>query len=224
MTVSDQGCYLYQLNNEFTDIIEPWQIAKNPQNHLRICSARFVPSQNIKLLVNYLKTATEVTVMIEWHNPDNAEQYFGYYQLTNEHLLWQVDSKQFITCVDKLHQITLPKALLFFPLMRIFSGEVIKHLSTHGSYEVLIPDIRNLTDSSDFLAPYLSTRAANIVQQNVSITNFEQQQVADEYQYTSDIYHEENNARFWLDKQHRLIKYCWQQTPEHCWTVLLKTL
>ena len=106
---------------------------------------------------------------------------------------------------------------LLFPLMRIYTGEVIAALlDSGGRGQVVVPDITRPDDASQLLRPLVSTREAALLADSAGgLPN------SRACEYTGDQYGP--GSCFWLGEDNTLLAYCWQQSPEQLWEVNLKT-
>ncbi len=118
------------------------------------------------------------------------------------------------------HQEHRSDNFLYFPLMRVFSGEVIEHLASHGTQLTIVPDINHQSDVDALLRPTESLRSAEKLNaETIQLTDTQYQTY--KYRYLSERYQQQDDAAFWITEMGLLVKYCWQQSPETFWLVEL---
>jgi len=228
--LTEQGCYRYLLNGQQQAIAEPWVIALSPRGQSLIHSARFIDSQDTALLVAQqqaqpLRTALNSSAQgnfqckILWRQVGQADIRVQY-QFRQHNRLLQIsreDDAGLSNC-----QIHKAEPFLYFPLLRIFSGPVIRQLAWCGPLPTVVPDINTPTARDALLQPTEELRSAQLLAEEQLVLNGQSYQ-AQKYNYVSQRYLPQDKAAFWIDHRGLLLKYGWQQSPEQCWLVELAT-
>ncbi len=241
----ERGCYRYYLNGDLQPISEPWIKAKTDDGQMLIHSARFVDTLNCAILVEY-KTAPYQTASVQTADHQKAaHQTAADRQISSpsgsfiSQIHWQqedkdisavyqfdVDSRRLIierqqhgkTEMDQEHR---SDNFRYFPLMRVFSGEVIRHLASHGPQLTIVPDINNSSNLDALLRPSESVRSAEKLDaETIQLTDNQYQ--THRYRYLSERYQQQDDAAFWITETGLLVKYCWQQSPDTFWLVELE--
>ncbi len=103
---------------------------------------------------------------------------------------------------------------LFYPLMRLFTGPVMRSLCAQGGRgSVLVPRIAAHTTSEALLLPEVSKRRAWCEREADTESPWELWRFVGG-PYTVD-------ASFWLDDRGLLQRYSWRQAPDSLWEVSL---
>ncbi len=212
------GSYLYSLNGESVDIQETWLIDGDLSGECRIVSTR--RAGDVELQVD----ATQCVGLVErfevhWRDADGVIDA-------------KYDVKDGAPIVEWLDQDTqrsedirppqffandLP---LFYPLLRVFTGPIIRSLIARGGEGlVLLPNIETSTARSDLLRPLCSVRHAGIAGEQESLVG-EGDTAAQLCTFVGGHYDEK--SRFWLAADNLLERYEWQQAPDQLWEVRLK--
>lgn len=226
--LSEQGCYRYLLNGQLQAISEPWVKALSPDGQSLIHSARFIESLDTALLVTQQQ-------QLPLPSTQNQSAQAGFYSEIRWRQAGQADISvlyQFcqherqlqLTRVDDTglsnSQFHKPEPFLYFPLLRVFSGPVIRQLALCGPLPTLVPDINNPANRALLLHPTESLRSAHLqAEERIELDG--QTYQAQRYRYQSERYQPQDEAAFWTDNKGLLLKYDWQQNPEQFWQVEL---
>lgn len=228
--LTEQGCYRYLLNGQLQAITEPWLKAQNSAGQSLTQSARFVESLQATLLVSLRQQLPPPSAQnlplpagfdseIRWQQTGQTEirALYQFCQQKRQLQLYRTDHSGISH--SQQHKA---EPFLYFPLLRVFSGAVIRQLAHAGPLPTLVPDINNPTDRNTLLQPTEHLRSAQL-QAEEQIELHGQSYQAERYHYLSERYQQQDNASFWIDPRGLLLKYHWQQNPEQCWQVELDT-
>ncbi|QYJ78821.1 hypothetical protein [Shewanella acanthi] len=236
---TERGCYRYYLNYDLQPISEPWIKAQTSDGHMIVHSARFVDALNCAILVSYktdmCKTAADNPAVYQTDADRQASSPSGsflsqiHWQQAGQDIsaIYQFDANERQLTIERLqngktqtHQAQRSDNFLYFPLMRVFSGEVITHLASHGPQSTLVPDINHPSSVDALLRPTESLRSAEKLDAEIlPLADIHCQ--THKYRYLSERYQQQDDAAFWIDETGLLVKYCWQQNPEAFWMVEL---
>lgn len=201
------GTYIYYSSGQLTDIRETWLIHTNSDSTYIINTDRLAPSFGSHIVVESHHTAdhhiTDFTV--EWHNtsPGAVNHATTHYQITDF-----IHAERTVDGQFDHHQLPRPPKLAVMPLMRIFTGQVIRDIiALGGEASVLVPNITNPADPAILLAPLIETRRAVLLNNDPLDINGKTYP-ANCYQYTGGNYDE--SARFWLNPAGHLLRYTHQ--------------
>ena len=112
---------------------------------------------------------------------------------------------------------------LVLPLLRIFTGPVIKRLLNRGGEgDVLVPSIVDPQNYGTLLNPRLSQRWATLQSQGQEINLGGRNYLASCCAFTGDQY--DDDTQFWLSEDETLLRYVWQQPGVGTWDVRLEEL
>ncbi|WP_337879435.1 hypothetical protein [Rheinheimera sp.] len=228
--LTEQGCYRYRLNGQLQAITEPWIKAQNSEGQCLTQSARFIEHLQAALLVTQRQQSPQFCAQnpsvpgnfyseIRWqqqgHNDISA--LYQFCQQTRQLQLLRTDDTGLSN--SQLHK---PEAFLYFPLLRVFSGQVIQQLALSGPLSTLVPDINKPADRTTLLQPTETVRSSTLIAEEV-IEMGGQPYRAQRYRYLSERYQAQDDASFWIDNKGLLLKYHWQQNPQQFWQVELET-
>lgn len=228
--LSEQGCYRYQLNGLQQGIAEPWVIAQNPRGQRLIHSARFVESLDAVLLVAQQQQQPQAMKQnhpvqssfyseIRWRQAGMAD-ISQLYQFSQHNGLLRLSRLDDTGSSNNQFEKTEP--FLYFPLLRVFSGPVIRQLALCGPLPTLVPDINTPSDRNTLLQPTENLRSAQLLAEEQLLLDGQRYQ-AQRYHYVSERYQPQDEAAFWLDNRGLLLKYGWQQNPQQYWQVELES-
>ncbi|QBY04544.1 hypothetical protein E2K93_09140 [Thalassotalea sp. HSM 43] len=205
--VKDQGCYDYTLNHQSTDLQEPWQILENGDMQI-IRSVRYSRQYKVLLAVSCHITKSTQTIDLSYQEGDNPE-IIAQYKIDKDGN-WQVSQSH---PGDIFKQQGHDPDLVIFPLLRIFSGQMLIDCKLRGQAkrQVLIPDIRPESGYNDKLKPSFDMRTSKAKGVNGRGRKF---------QFISEHY-QEDSAQFYLNEHGQLDFYQWQQAPQKLWQVTL---
>lgn len=108
----------------------------------------------------------------------------------------------------------LPGDALFFPLLRVFAGRVIRQIVAQGGQAaVIVPDIRHPQDTPHVLTPLTETRRAQQVGQSSASWDGGNGAPCDVFSYVGGAY--DDSARFYLQGD-MLVRYTFED-----WEIVL---
>ncbi|MBB3047964.1 hypothetical protein FHR99_002230 [Litorivivens lipolytica] len=196
-TLHSEGRYRYCLNGELTDIHEPWMRYQLPDGGQVIRTSRS-DGKSFVLGVKCWIQANRTYASLFWANAS------GYctanYRVNGESMRWNLDG-------ETPEQLELDRPTQFFPLMRIFSGEILLSLLANGgSGQVLVPSIKSPERRETLFRPLFSERSVEALGSNT-------------YHYRGGEY--DDGARYELNDEGLLQRYSWQQSENQFWEVEL---
>ena len=203
--IQSAGRYDYYLNEVLQPVSETWQCYNNSRDELVIDSSRL--AGELTLRSRAICVADDlVQVLVEWHAEDSIQ---ALYDLSAQQCHWQINA-------DAEQMLPLPVAPVY-PLMRVFTGGVIKRVGQLGdNAPIIVPDIRPDSPLSQKLRPYRATRrCAFIAEEDIHIQGVKAR--CARWSFIGDQYGED--SRFWLDTQSNLLRYSWLQSPGQAWRV-----
>ena len=146
---------------------------------------------------------------IEWQNKNqNAVQFANaHYQFEGNEILVHrnIDGQEFH------ERLPIPDRFTVLPLLRIFTGKVIRQTYAIGRGDwvpVLVPNIQDPNDNVQLLALELSLRSVTYLGRDILIINNEEH-IADVFNFTGGNY--DQTAKFWVNENDILLQYQWQQ-------------
>lgn len=199
-----RGSYIYFLNGERTDIREHWQVDAAPSGR-RIRSERI--ANGATLSVDAVETGGCITRFDIRYRAGDTDMRAGY----------EIDGRgvrvqRVVNGQSEFHQAQAEGSFIPSPLMRVFTGGVIRQLAALGRPGwVLVPWLFDPAQTGRFLLPHFDTRSARLLEYGPE---------ADLYEYLGEQY--DDTARFWVNAAGLLSRYIWQQGSQH-WDVLLLT-
>lgn len=222
-SVLAQGEYEYLCDGEIAPVAEHWQLSRAVDGY-EIRSTRTVPSQS--LLVRACARVSEgqiVRCLLRWGLESGGKTVASaaYRMIPDDLGLGggYSDSSQAIyrfRCGGLPSRSIPAVGVHFFPLMRIFSGQLLGALAKRGgSGGVLVPWIQDPSRANKLFAPELSNR--RVFYLGVGRPGFGDQ-ACDCFHYSGGEY--DNGAEYHLS-QGLLWAYCWQQGQKE-WQVRLK--
>ena len=111
--------------------------------------------------------------------------------------------------IGEMESLRAEPDVVFFPLMRIYSGEVVHRLRRRGAGRVLVPWIGDGGQARRLFRPDYSERRVEAVgEDRICIDGAARNCV--EYDYSGGPY--PPGTRFWIDENGMLLRYRWQQT------------
>ncbi len=207
----DSGVYEYHINGTLTDIREPWRRDCHPDKGVVTRARRYSGQHGFALEVtHWAQDGGECAVQLFWRAGDLVVQ--AGYQLGSELRVNRSVGGQ------ALEEICLPDdGALFFPLMRVFAGNLIGQLlETGGSGRVLVPAIDRPGEPDSLFLPRFSERRVELLEGQAP--EFDGCRC---YRYRGGQYGEAG-ARYWLDESGLLRHYHWQADAENEWRVSLE--
>lgn len=211
------GRYLYFLNDELTEVKESFQCEPTASGQLFLRSTREVSGLTISV-VAWIDAGVVIAFELDWDSGD-APVIKASYSLRG-------DSIEYSRSVGGT--VTHAKAVIagehvspiLYPLMRVFTGSVMRQLATDGgSCSVLVPSISQPDSPKNMLLPDITKRRV------VALGDCELQHVdgasiqCSLWQFIGGQYGAD--ARFWLDESNHLQRYCWRQDNTRQWDVRL---
>ncbi|MEH6586114.1 MAG: hypothetical protein V7720_06120 [Halioglobus sp.] len=213
----NSGRYLYFLNGELTKVEESWQCEPKADGRLCVRSTRKVPGLTISV-VAWIDAGVVTAFELGWDAGD-ATVIEASYAL-------QADSVEYSRSLGGT--VTHPNSVIsgehvspvLYPLMRVFTGSVIRQLATDGgSCAVLVPSVSQPDNPKSLLLPDITKRRV------VDLGDCDLQQIdgatiqCSLWQFIGGQYGAD--ARFWLDESNHLQRYCWRQDETRQWDVRL---
>ncbi len=199
------GRYDYYLNEVLQPVSETWQLYNNSRGELVIDSCR--QAGELTLRSRAICVDDDLTqVLVEWHDEHSVQ---ALYDLSAQQCHWQINA-------DAEQVLSLPAAPVY-PLMRVFTGGIIKRVAQlGGNAPIIVPDIRPDTLANQKLRPYRGTRrCAFIADEEIHVQGAKYRSAC--WSFIGDQYGED--SRFWLDTQSNLLRYTWLQAPGQAWRV-----
>ncbi|KXI30435.1 hypothetical protein [Paraglaciecola hydrolytica] len=220
--IIESGHYVYWLNGTAAKVVEPWCKAQNSQGQVLVHCARFADDYGITILVKHhtspaAKGNNDFSTHISWQQQAQSDICAQY--------VYNAEQQQFssnLTCDGQqlINSQQRVDKFLFFPLMRVFSGDIIQELTLQGPLLTVVPDIQTPQLRTSLLHPTESIRSAKkFGDEQIFIAG--KQYDTSRYAYLSERYQSEDEAVFWLNSQGLLLKYCWQQSPAQHWQIEL---
>jgi len=203
--ISSAGRYDYYLNEVLQPVIETWQCYNNSCGELVIDSSR--QAGELTLRSRAICVEDNVTqVLVEWHAEDSIQALYDY---NAQQCHWQINAEA--------QQILALTPSPIYPLMRVFTGAIIKRVAQlGGNAPIIVPDIRTDTLGNQKLRPYRATRScAFIADEEIRIQGGKYRCGC--WSFIGDQYGE--GSRFWLDAHNNLLRYSWLQAPGQAWRV-----
>jgi hypothetical protein len=211
-----RGCYQYLCNGTATDIEESWALVRTDR-HTEIVASRVAPSTGTRLEVRSRQTGNVFTTCeLSLHRQHDGanETTSAHYRFNQGELsvAWQQGNQQ------KQRREPAFKAI-FSPLMRIYTGPVIRQLAERGATDVCVPWIRDPNQREQLLLPQFSERQARSL--GPVETEVDGQPCTSEvFEYSGGEY--QPGTHFRVDNQDVLLRYSWQQDADTCWEVNLR--
>jgi hypothetical protein len=211
------GSYVYRCNGESAGVEERWQITCSSSTRL-IQSKRLAPALGLTLEVNSAESADIYTqCIIQWQlagNEKTLDASANYEFFDDEILITRHVN-------DEQEERRMPlDNFAFSPLMRIYSGRVIRELEAGGGNgRVLTPWIRDHTQHDELLWPLFSDRQVKLLgEESIQI---DQSDIAcQKFEYTGGEYGA--GTHFWLDQHDVLLRYQWEQDKNARWEINLQ--
>ncbi|MCY4427984.1 MAG: hypothetical protein OXC05_13285 [Halieaceae bacterium] len=221
------GQYAYSCNGKPQAIHESWSVCGEPGSLLRIVSERSTDSGQFSLRVNglYRLAAKESARFFRLRNyePELVELAFtnsdgevtASYQALDGRLRLQrsVNAKE-------IFPATVMESLLLFPLLRIFTGPIVRKLHAVGEFAaVCVPDIRPGRNLDALLTPLISQRRARLLRRGRK--EIDGRHIgADCFEYRGGEY--PPGTLFWVDDHDVLLGYEWKNHDGETWQVQLQ--
>jgi hypothetical protein len=210
------GTYKYFLNGKPTGIVETFSVRILPDGRKFTESVRDAKPFNTFFRVETTETNSAIQLCKILFRKDDT-QIEAVYEFSENTLRF---SRKIYEEIAEDETLELPESCLFFPLMRVFQGEIILKIAQNKSVTpVLVPDIKNPDDLENLLKPTFDERTAQkIGSETIAFyapesTAFD----ADIYQYISKHYDE--NSQFWIDENGILVAYRFYQSANKVWEI-----
>lgn len=195
----DDGCYRYYCNSEKTAIVEPWCRHRDSDGAQVIRAVR-TDNTNFLLGVSHRCESGKQRLALRWQQSGSGQSISAEYDWGDGMLVWSRSDgaggeRQF------------DEAVWLFPLMRVFTGDVLLALGSRGGEgEVLVPSIKTPDQPETLFLPEVSVRQVSELAPGCFL-------------YGGGEY--EESATCWLDDDGLMQKYRWQQSADQLWTVSL---
>lgn len=213
-----EGCYQYYRNDQLMPVVEPWTIHRLPDGRLVTRSERDSSTFGNRLRVHSISSASGIDEFeVEWLRlSDNAtEKLSALYRIEQGSI--EVTRSGVLGETEVL-SAPLPAGCVISPLMRIYTGSVIRQLLKAGRSQVLVPWIRDPNNLDRLLEPLFSEREARF-QEEGAVAVGEELFSAQRFEYYGGEY--EPGTLFWLDDKDVLLRYRWQQDEDTVWDTRL---
>lgn len=206
-----RGRYRYTRDGEAVAVDERFVLGQIAPGVVRVRSTRITASPTARLEVDVRMRAGSVDALVRWTGsaPGVAREARAEYAATGAEVVVarEVDG----TAYD---EATAVGAL--YPLMRVFTGPHV--VASVPGLDVVVPDVADPGDLGRFLAPVVSSRAAEVLgARGVVVDGVEREGTA--YRWTGGAYGEDG-AEFVVDTGGLLLAYAVTQ-PSGRWEVTL---
>jgi len=145
------GTYIYTMNGDEV-VREPWKIDADGEGNRSITSARI--SEQFGIRIDMTASETVDSTSYEFLFKDlktRNDTARGFYKVENKDIFFKAAQ------TDDWETITTGN--FFFPLMRVFTGDLIQQvIGVGGTANIIIPDIRTPADSAALYKPLASYR------------------------------------------------------------------
>ena len=207
------GSYQYFLNDELSEIEERWQVWETGQSQ-RICSTRRAPG--VALSVDAVAQRGVVREFEVMWRPAKGAEIVASYRLAAGGFTY---SRHVAGAVDEAGE-GIEQPVVFYPLMRIFTGRVIQTVAHSGGEAlVIVPSVSGGDASPPLLAPDPDMRRVSRCEELNWPEPGPTPERLSRWQFMGGQY--DANARFWLDERGLLVRYQWQQGADQHWDVLM---
>ena len=211
-----RGSYEYCCDGEISDVEEGWEIVERGVERW-IRSMRRVPGRHTVLTVeSQHRQGDWVRCNLRWRQTLDGKQ-------TEISASYRFDERgievRLQNPIGKMESLRAEPDVVFFPLMRIYSGEVVHRLRRRGAGRVLVPWIGDVGQARRLFRPDYSERRVEVVgEDRICIDGAVRNCV--EYDYSGGPY--PPGTRFWIDENGMLLRYRWQQNDGKRWEVRLR--
>ncbi len=214
---ADKGRYRYFLNDEIADVDETFHCEPQADGQLAVNSVRKVPGLTISVLARIDSVGVHAFDVC-W-STDRSPAIAASCALEAEALTYSRQIGDTACQPSSIVTTDYAKPLLY-PLMRIFTGTVIRQLAElGGEAQVLVPFIADPKNTQKLLSPEITTRRA-VAEGDCEVERMNGETIdCTLWRFTGGQY--SSDARFWLSADGRLQRYCWQQDESRRWDVRL---
>ncbi|GLP96330.1 hypothetical protein [Paraferrimonas sedimenticola] len=199
------GSFHYWLNDELTDVVEPWRIGTNPQGVQCIQSVRVSEQYGLVLAADWQQDGEQTHAKV-WMRAQGQPEVQAHYNIEGN--VWQARHRG--PQGERQQQGECVKGLVFFPLLRVFSGAMLLAMQKPG-LTLLLPDIEISCPPNDKLLPKQDLRQSFLLE--------EQPTVAAQAFGMRGGHYKEDNASFEIDQSGLLHRYLWKQSDTLRWRV-----
>ena len=203
-----EGQYRYLHNGAPAPVQETWTVSHESAVRTRVESIRQAPGIEVQVTAT-LQAGAVCACSLIWKSEQLGELGAEY--------LCQEDGIRFQRDDGSDSQLLPHPAdgvIILYPLMRIFTGPVIRAVAERGGKAlVLVPFIGDPEDRGRLLSPDLSWREVRRLADG-------DDHHGDCWQFIGGQYDE--SARFWLGREDTLSRYHWQQDGTGAWDVRLQ--
>lgn len=206
-----RGSYRYRLNGEIAPVEESWTLTESTGCVQFVESRRTAGDVSLAVTAE-LASGRVQSCDVEWQSA-SVPCVHARFELTGPGVIWRRTVGN--SAAEGLVSSESREEVLLYPLMRIFTGPVIRTLArTGGEGQVLVPDI-SIADQAELLLPDVSIRKAvcegeDHLKEHPGISCQRWLFIGGQYGET---------ARFWLDEQSRMLRYRWLQSESQLWEV-----
>ncbi|WND03550.1 hypothetical protein QGN29_04080 [Temperatibacter marinus] len=217
------GRYAYFCNGKRTDIIESFTILIE-NGHWIVTSSRtsknFAFSACVKAQVS-LEDFLLPKVEVRW--TAHKEKYCIDTEMNSKSLIFTLNG-----ITDSL---PLKGPTIYFPLLRIFMGPILRFLEKHqNTTTLIIPNIKVPAGHKDFLKPEKTKRKATLIERTTYMPKAQTPIISDlhsyaenraipcrKFEYEGDQY--EKGTYVTIDDNDILLHYAWQQDAKTQWDI-----
>lgn len=203
-----RGEYVYRLNGEATPVREYWEMRDKGSTGLRVTSRREAPGVRLSVAARMVEGRV-AECDLHWlseRGPEARARYLAQEGGIRYHC-GETGTWQWLPAPDA-------GPVVLYPLMRIFTGPTIGAVARQsGSAPVLAPRIGASAGPEDLLTPELTERRVRRVRRS-------REAWGECWQFEGGQY--DAGARFWLDDEGWLQRYCWHQADTGDWDVRLQ--
>ncbi|MEP5568848.1 MAG: hypothetical protein ABJN62_13495 [Halioglobus sp.] len=213
----NQGRYRYYLNGDLAEIDETWQCERLPCGQFNVRSSRKVSGLTIDVQATVGAVGTRAC-KVSW-SATGRPVIAASYEVDGDRIAFMRSVGPDATH-NSSHLPVLNGASVLYPLMRVFTGPAIRQIAEQGGEgTVLVPSISSPDHAESLLLPDISTRAVTALGE-CQLTKMNGEAVnCTLWQFVGGQYG--NEARFWLNENDLLQRYCWDQSDSVRWDVHL---
>jgi len=164
MSQETSGTYIYTMDSEVL-VREPWRVRMEDEKRT-VQSKRISEKFGIQIALEAIETEDRSDYDFEFTDLNTGVVTArGFYKLESDEIFFKRTKKE-----EWRHAGT---EMLFFPLMRIFTGDLITQIiHAGGSGDVIVPDIRNLTETGSVFKPITSKREVRADPENTDLFHY----------------------------------------------------
>lgn len=208
-----RGRYLYTRDGAAVGVDERFVLGSIAPSVVRVRSTRVTASPTARLEADVRFAAGSVTAAVRWVGSDVSVVRAATADLAGHDGV--VESSR---VVDEVRHESAAVAGILYPLMRVFTGPLVRASALEGGLRVVVPDVADPTDAMRFLAPTVSERTAEVLgERGVVVDGIER--VGTAYRWIGGAYGDDG-ADFVVDDGGLLLAYAVTQ-PSGRWEISL---